>query len=205
MPKIESPDEWLLLCVAVARMGTLHPNYFTWSGHARGDLEKVIRAGLAIMRGRRAGYLHKPPILIKEPVIATDRLDLVHNTFVNQTRGLRDSGTLFRDVEIRWTSVVPHLRPMAEARWGCKVTIAPTHSIAIPAETIVSSPKKTRQRTARSRAEQAISALYPNGVPEQAELPNALLSRAVGEWLKSKNLPDVKNDSILRAAGRRGK
>jgi hypothetical protein len=197
--------EWILLSTAVVRMGTLHPNYFTWPGHARGDLEKVIRAGLAIIRGRRAGYLHKPPILIKEPVTATDRLDLVHNTFVKQARGLRDSGTLFRDVEIRWASVVPHLRSMTEARWGYKVTIAPTHSIAIPAETIVSGPKKTRQRTARSRAEQAISALYPNGVPEQAELPNVLLYRAVNEWLKGKQLPDVKNDSILRAAGRRGK
>ena len=59
-----------------------------------------------------------------------------------------------------------------------------------------------RSRPALERAKRAIKELYPEGVPGQAAVPNALLCRRVGEKLKEMELPDVSDDTILRAAGR---
>ena len=63
----------------------------------------------------------------------------------------------------------------------------------------------SRRRPARQRAQQAINELYPNGVPDPATLPNALLCRRIGEKLKELRLPQVSDDTILRVAGRRRK
>jgi hypothetical protein len=60
-----------------------------------------------------------------------------------------------------------------------------------------------KSRPALERARGAINELYPNGVPGQAVKPNAILCRQVGEKLKQAGLPDVSDDTILRAAGRR--
>ena len=60
-----------------------------------------------------------------------------------------------------------------------------------------------RKRPGRERARNAINDLYPGGVPDQSSEPNAVLCRKVGQWLKGKGQPDVSNDTILRAAGRR--
>ena len=60
-----------------------------------------------------------------------------------------------------------------------------------------------RSQPARERASQAIAELYPQGVPTQDVEPNPLLCRRVGEWLSERRLPDVSDDTILRAAGRR--
>lgn len=62
---------------------------------------------------------------------------------------------------------------------------------------------KSRSRPAFDRAQRAITALYPAGVPPQAEVPNAVLCRQVGDWLKANKLPDVSDDTILRAVGPR--
>jgi hypothetical protein len=63
---------------------------------------------------------------------------------------------------------------------------------------------QTKKRNpGRERAFGVIKELYPQGVPDQAILPNTLLCRQVGEKLKEKNLPGVSDDTILRAAGRR--
>jgi hypothetical protein len=62
-----------------------------------------------------------------------------------------------------------------------------------------------RSRPTRDRAQQAIQQLYPQGVPEPATLPNALLCRRVGEKLKELGLPQASDDTILRVAGRRRK
>ena len=62
---------------------------------------------------------------------------------------------------------------------------------------------RTRIRPARERAERAIKARYPDDIPDPANKPNTILCREVGEWLKSQNLRDVSDDTILRAAGRR--
>jgi 7-cyano-7-deazaguanine synthase in queuosine biosynthesis len=56
---------------------------------------------------------------------------------------------------------------------------------------------------ALERARGAIKELYPNGVPCQSAEPNANLCRRIGEKLKQAGLPDVSDDTILRAAGRR--
>lgn len=64
---------------------------------------------------------------------------------------------------------------------------------------------KSRSRPTRDRTQRAIKKLYPQGVPEPATLPNALLCRRVGDKLKQLGLPDVSDDTILRVAGRRRK
>jgi hypothetical protein len=51
------------------------------------------------------------------------------------------------------------------------------------------------------RALAAIQTLYPNGVPDSE--PNVTLCQRVGAKLKESHLPDVSDDTILRAAGRR--
>lgn len=61
---------------------------------------------------------------------------------------------------------------------------------------------KKRQPT-RERARSVIKELYPRGIPDQATLPNSILCRRIGDKLKEKGLPNVSDDTILRAAGRR--
>ena len=70
-----------------------------------------------------------------------------------------------------------------------------------------SSPKKpkTKSQPAREGAKRAIQELYPEGVPDQTVLPNATLCRRVGEMLKALKLPEVSDETILRAALRRRK
>jgi hypothetical protein len=62
---------------------------------------------------------------------------------------------------------------------------------------------RKRRRPAFDRALEAVKELYPEGVPEQIALPNSTLCGVVGAHLKSKNFPNVSDDTILRAAGRR--
>ncbi len=64
-------------------------------------------------------------------------------------------------------------------------------------------PQRSRRRPALERAQGAINELYPNDIPDQATEPNAILSRKVGSWLKSNNMPEVSDATILRAAHRR--
>jgi hypothetical protein len=64
-------------------------------------------------------------------------------------------------------------------------------------------PVRDRSRPALERASRIISELYPEGIPDQATLPNTVLCRRVGDRLKSDGLPKTSDDSILRAAGRR--
>ncbi len=61
----------------------------------------------------------------------------------------------------------------------------------------------SRSRPTFERAQRVIREFYPQGVPGQAVEPNSNLCRRVGEKLKEQGLPDVSNDTILRAAGRR--
>ena len=62
---------------------------------------------------------------------------------------------------------------------------------------------RTRSRPARDRVLQVIHELFPQGVPPSADMPNSLLCQRVGQELKERGKPDVSDDTILRAAGRR--
>jgi hypothetical protein len=55
----------------------------------------------------------------------------------------------------------------------------------------------------QERAQGVIKELYPDGVPDQASEPNARLCRRASVKLKEARLPNVSDDTILRAAGRR--
>ena len=58
-------------------------------------------------------------------------------------------------------------------------------------------------RPTLERARGAVEEIYPEGVPSQSAEPNVNLCRRVGEKLKKSGLPNVSNDTTLRAAGRR--
>ena len=49
----------------------------------------------------------------------------------------------------------------------------------------------------------ALQKIYSDSVPAQSTEPNKDLCKKVGDWLKANGLPSVKDDTILRAAGRR--
>jgi hypothetical protein len=74
-----------------------------------------------------------------------------------------------------------------------------------PAVRATKEQRRVKSRPQLERARNAIMALYPNGVPGQAEEPNTMLCRRVGDELKRRNLSNVSDDTILRAAGRRRK
>jgi hypothetical protein len=63
--------------------------------------------------------------------------------------------------------------------------------------------RRAKSKPTLERARGAVEELYPNGVPPQSAEPNVNLCRRVGEKLKKSGLPNVSNDTILRAAGRR--
>ena len=58
------------------------------------------------------------------------------------------------------------------------------------------------QQPERERARRAIAALFPDGPPDAAELPNKLLVNQVNDWLEANNLPSVEQRTIRRAARR---
>ena len=65
-------------------------------------------------------------------------------------------------------------------------------------------PRRRRKSAPdRERALLAINALWPNGVPDKIILHNSTLCKEVSAWLKKRGLPDVKDDTILRASKRR--
>jgi hypothetical protein len=64
------------------------------------------------------------------------------------------------------------------------------------------STDRSRTRPARERARRALRAIYPEGVPSQAQVPNKSLCSLVCANLKDSALPKVSDDTILRAAGR---
>jgi hypothetical protein len=75
---------------------------------------------------------------------------------------------------------------------------------------VITAPKQNKRRTRnkRDRAMQAIKAIWPNGLPNQTELPNDILCKRVSEWLKADcrkqniSFVEISDDTILRAAGR---
>jgi hypothetical protein len=83
---------------------------------------------------------------------------------------------------------------------GVGVIKTPNVMDARPAQPRV---KSKRGRPARDRAAQALLDIFKSGLPDQATEPNVELCRKVGNWLKERCLLDVKDDTILRAAGRR--
>jgi hypothetical protein len=62
--------------------------------------------------------------------------------------------------------------------------------------------RQPRRQPQRERAERAIAAVYPNGIPDQGTVSDAWLCKAVGDWCQQ-NGWNISEDTILRAAGRR--
>lgn len=62
--------------------------------------------------------------------------------------------------------------------------------------------RPTRARPAFDREKNTLNALYPEGVPSQAELPNFQLCYRVKQKISELRQPPISDDTILRAAGR---
>src|SRR5262249_43364832 len=63
-----------------------------------------------------------------------------------------------------------------------------------------------RRKRAAPQAEfaaRALKAIFPNGLPDQATLPNSYLIRQVRDYFKKVGDRSISDDSILRAAGRK--
>jgi hypothetical protein len=92
--------------------------------------------------------------------------------------------------------------------WGPDVTAA---FLAIPVKTLPLAPdapkppRRPKTPTGRERADKVIEELFPDRVlvRDQSRLPNSNLFKAVAARIKELGLPEVSNDTILRAAGRR--
>jgi hypothetical protein len=63
--------------------------------------------------------------------------------------------------------------------------------------------RRPRTQSERGRAKRALAALYGDKVPDQSACPNGHLNDQVNRWLKARQEPSVKLDTLLRAAGRR--
>lgn len=101
----------------------------------------------------------------------------------------RDRRIREREQEIKQLNA--DLMSKAFARWGLPMDMPTIHAVA------------QRIQPGRERALAAINRLYPEGVPSQADEPNAMLLKKVGAALKETGRSDISNDTILRAAGRR--
>ncbi len=76
------------------------------------------------------------------------------------------------------------------------------HEVEASEETLPPADRKQKGTPSRTRAERAILKLYPNGIPDETDLPNKVLCKAVADHIGSGPLA-VSDDTILRAAGRR--
>lgn len=143
---LQEPDDWLLLCTCVARMSELHPVYRSYPGYAQRDLESAIRAGRAILRGRRPGRADHPPDAIDGPIIARHRLDLIHNSLSERTP--RPSGDIvqFRDLEIEWSKIKEYLRARAAECW-------PLYDDDVKPQTQLAHPRRLNKKGAKEFVE----------------------------------------------------
>jgi hypothetical protein len=62
-------------------------------------------------------------------------------------------------------------------------------------------PRHPRTKPSFERAKRTLDELFPDGIPDQVDLPNRILCRRVGLALEKGR--GVSDDTILRAAGRR--
>jgi hypothetical protein len=90
--------------------------------------------------------------------------------------------------------------------WSDRQTRQTRQTPQVPATATATAP---RPRDKRDRANTAIHALWPDGIPDRTILPNGKLCQRVTEWLKDdcrqRRVPLIlpSDDTILRAAGRK--
>ena len=65
--------------------------------------------------------------------------------------------------------------------------------------------RSRRSRPEGDRAERALAAIYPNGVPDRGLVSNTDLHKRVNDWLKAEGArADISYRTVRRAAGRDG-
>jgi hypothetical protein len=75
-------------------------------------------------------------------------------------------------------------------------------SVRVAGDEKLPRPRRKAQ-PAREGARRAIAEHFHGDIPDQVKMPNVILCKYVGAKLKELGLPDVSDDTILRAAGRR--
>jgi hypothetical protein len=107
------------------------------------------------------------------------------------------------------------LRPSQPAEGGAPVAVARPDAQPIkpelppppPSSPPTAAGKAGSKAPKLERAQRAIAACFPSGVPDVAALSNKELCRKIADWLKVQAPPQgaISDDTILRAAGRRSK
>jgi hypothetical protein len=224
-PDFESGGDWVLLSMAVVRMGELNPAYRRFLDSARSELMRMIQAGRAHLRGHANQAPNGPWISIIDPITPRHTLNLFHNSLSIRT-GPHSYETLFRDVQIEWNSVVSYLcPPLVESLRNPRGAVEPPANAPVSSQAaggadqgpavqaggaakVASGSEIKRPRRKRDRAKEAISAVWPAGVPEVSKLSNTLLYKTVADWIKADETKhghphqEISEDTVLRAAGR---
>jgi hypothetical protein len=116
-------------------------------------------------------------------------------------------GTPMEETEIEFIAALPISNGNAVVEGSIKRAVRPSApprpEPVARSGTGVSAASRRRRQPSRERAKKALDELYHGRIPDQDSEPNPILCRKVGEWLKKNKLPEVKDDTILRAAGRR--
>jgi len=186
----------------------------TSKGHsaeiARERLCAGIDDGLVRFRafpGKRTDGMTAHMVVFEEKELEYHRpLTPEHLDFVNS----RPTNRMFVPGEKRhgmrgWWSIkrlqvfAPDVQALTQAKANVPTCAETSRAQAAPVKAV----RRPKTPAARERAARIVHELYPDGLPNQALLPNGELCRQVSLKGKELGLPGFSDDTILRAAGRR--
>ena len=166
-------------------------------------IEKAVLSGEVPVRG--VGPLSLVPERIEKQLNMSMHVDVLFSRVLDSKFGK----ALWHEVEVICPDCLTYCEANLLPNWGGvppigKRTAPKTKKRAAPKKT---TPKKPpRRRPAREAAQDAVKAIYPDGkIPDQHIESNKTLCKKLGHWLKKNGRRAVSDDTILRAAGRRGK
>jgi hypothetical protein len=148
--------------------------------------------------GLRGELNNNPPIDINREDQKIGKLDIFQQTLTTY-RG-RARVRVYRNVSCVKDGVMRIVNSLLKNRSATTpITLeeAPDATIHVTA----AKSRRRRSRPRRGSAEEAIQAIWPDGIP--AHMENGPICKDVGEWLKAKNRPAMNDSTILRAAGRK--
>jgi hypothetical protein len=196
-------SKWMRLSEAVDRIGKSNAVSLQ---QARADLCQAMSDGALEIRGRLVRHSTRP----QKSTAVVDATQF-------------QTPTTLRPEDIDWTHSRPEkpwvlLHPPPRHHGGpwhldlVEVSIESATKLFSPEETRTAPDikadrpaRKTREAPQLQAAGLIIAELYPGVVPRQHELPNKKLVQQVNGVRKGKGQPDISQDTILRAAGRRSK
>jgi hypothetical protein len=162
-------------------------------------IEKAVLSGEVPVRG--VGPLSLVPERIEKQLNMSMHVDVSLSRVLDSKHGK----ALWYEVEVIWPDCLTYCEANLFPNWVDvppidKRTASKTKKRTAPKKT---TPKKPpRRRPTRESAQEAINALYANGIIPDHER-NKAICRNVGSWLKDNEREPISDDTILRAARRR--